>query len=699
MTYALGVDLGTTYTAAAVARPDPHAALPRVETVTLGNHDAAIPSVVYWSRAGEVLVGEPAARRALTNPGSTVREFKRRFGDSTSIYLDGVPRTPQGLTATLLRWVVDRVTEREGGAPGQVCVTCPANWGEYRRELLQQAVAHVGLEHATYVTEPEAAALRYASAERIEPGGTVGVYDLGGGTFDAAVVRRTDTGFELVGRPTGIERLGGVDVDDIVFQHVLRSLGADAPDEDAVDDPVVAAAVLALRRECVEAKESLSEDTETLVHVNLPGVQRVVRLTRGELEELVRPLILETVTSFRRALDAAGVRPEGLTAVLLAGGASRMPIVAQTLSGELGRPVAIDAHPKQVVATGAALWAALDGALPVPAPPDTARVAAVPAARRAETSARAAEPVVRPASRPAARPVTSPSAPPAAATPAAPAKAPDADRRATSPRSTDPAPLREELAGRIEPPPPTGWRGALRRVTGQPDAVLLGASAACLAGLLLVAAIGVPHNVPETLTVTQNGQIPVDLGQDTLQVSDGNPQQVSEGKAPVLVAPVITPKLFNAPFDVSASVGGYASLSRLQPLLAGDVLADVSGSKVVTDKQGRRTTTRVAAQTVLHVDGSIVSVPGIAGLAIVLFAAAYAESLLRGVRRRRRARATTLAGMALVGAVLGVGAALAGWTLGDHLLSLPYLLVAALLGNAAALALTVVLSRRDQPAS
>src|ERR687884_565718 len=147
MTYALGVDLGTTY------------------------HDAAIPSVVYWSRSGDVLVGEAAARRALTNPGSTVREFKRRFGDSTSIYLDGVPRTPQGLTATLLRWVVDRVTEREAGAPEAVAVTYPANWGEYRRELLQQAVAHVGLERAGYVPEPEAAALRYASTERIDPGG------------------------------------------------------------------------------------------------------------------------------------------------------------------------------------------------------------------------------------------------------------------------------------------------------------------------------------------------------------------------------------------------------------------------------------------------------------------------------------------------------------------------------------------------
>src|SRR5947209_1849143 len=225
MTYALGVDLGTTYTAAAVARPDPHASLPRLETASLGNHDAAIPSVVHWPRNGPVLVGEAAARRALTSPEATVREFKRRFGDSTSIYLDGVPRAPQGLTATLLRWVVDRVTEREGSPPDDVSVTYPANWGAYRRELLEQAVAHVGLERARYVSEPEAAALRYASTERIDVGGTVGVYDLGGGTFDAAVVRRSEDGFELVGHPTGIERLGGVDVDDIVFQHVLRALG------------------------------------------------------------------------------------------------------------------------------------------------------------------------------------------------------------------------------------------------------------------------------------------------------------------------------------------------------------------------------------------------------------------------------------------------------------------------------------------
>jgi hypothetical protein len=247
--------------------------------------------------------------------------------------------------------------------------------------------------------------------------------------------------------------------------------------------------------------------------------------------------------------------------------------------------------------------------------------------------------------------------------------------------------LRDELAGRVEPPPPTGWRGVVRRVAGQPDAVLLGASAACLAGLLLVAAIGVPHEGSARFTVTQPGSERLNLGDETLQVRDGGV---------VLENPRIRPKLFNVQLEKSTESGIYASLSGHQYLLAGNVLADVAGDRVVRDSRKRVVSSApVAGRAVLHIGGGIVSVPGIAGLALVLFAAAYAESLLRGVRRRRRARASTLAGMAFVGAVLGLGIALVGWTVGDHLLSVPYLLVAALLGNAAALALTIVLSRRD----
>ena len=219
MPYFLGVDLGTTYTAAAIHRDG------RTSTVDLGVRTAAIPSVVFLRDDETILTGEAASRRGATEPGRVAREFKRRVGDTTPILLGGSPYSADALMSRLLRWVVDAVTEREGEAPSGVAVAYPANWGPYKQELLRQAIARADLDHVVTITEPEAAVTYYASQERVEPGSVIAVYDLGGGTFDAAVVRKTADGVELLGSPEGIERLGGVDFDEAVFSHVAGALG------------------------------------------------------------------------------------------------------------------------------------------------------------------------------------------------------------------------------------------------------------------------------------------------------------------------------------------------------------------------------------------------------------------------------------------------------------------------------------------
>ena len=122
--------------------------------------------------------------------------------------------------ANLLRAVLEQTAAEQGGPADRVAITHPANWGPYKIDLLTQAVRLADLPSADLLTEPQAAAIYYASSERVEPGETVAVYDLGGGTFDAAVLRRTDGGFEIIGEPEGIERLGGIDFDEAVFAHV-----------------------------------------------------------------------------------------------------------------------------------------------------------------------------------------------------------------------------------------------------------------------------------------------------------------------------------------------------------------------------------------------------------------------------------------------------------------------------------------------
>ncbi len=166
------------------------------------------------------------------------------------------------------------------------------------------------------------------------------------------MVRRTETGFEIVGRPEGIERLGGIDFDHAVFNHVLSSIGSKADDLEA-DDPTAVVASAQLRRDCVEAKEALSSETDVSIPVNLPGRQTEVRLTRGEFEAMIRPAINETTVALRRALESAAVAPEDVSAVLLVGGSSRIPLVAELVTADLGRPVAIDARPKDAIALGA----------------------------------------------------------------------------------------------------------------------------------------------------------------------------------------------------------------------------------------------------------------------------------------------------------------------------------------------------------
>jgi len=362
--YHLGVDVGTTYTAAAVGRDG------RVEPATLGTRSVAVPTVVCLVD-DRLLVGEPAARRAVTDPGRVAREFKRRVGDPTPLLLGGTPVAAELCMARVVEWVVDQVSATEGEPPASLALTHPANWGEYKLDLLRQALRHVGLSVDLLVPEPVAAATEYA-ARRPQAHGTVAVYDLGGGTFDAAVVEIAPGGARLVGRPDGIERLGGVDVDHAVLRHVLDSLDLDL--DGLGDDPRTAAALAQLREECVEAKEALSHETDVSIPVMLPQRHTEVRLTRSELEAMIRPALEETVVALRRAVASAGRTVDDLAAVLLVGGSSRIPLVGQ-LVGELGRPVAVDARPKDTVSLGA-VRAVMDRAAagappppPRPAPP------------------------------------------------------------------------------------------------------------------------------------------------------------------------------------------------------------------------------------------------------------------------------------------------------------------------------------------
>lgn len=366
MTYPLGVDIGTTYTAAALWLQG------RVQTVPLGNRANAVPSVLFLREDGTMLVGEAAVPRGIADPDRQAREFKRRMGDDVPLQLGGRGFTAHELTGRVLRWTVDKVSELQDGPPSHVVLTHPAEWGGHRTGLLAQAAHGVGLRNVGLLAEPVAAATWYAAQERVEPGSLIGIYDFGGGTFDASLVRKTGTGVELYGEPGGDDRIGGIDFDHALLRHVTAAAGTDLSQLDP-GDPTVASSFAQLFASVIDAKEALSSDTEAVVPVMLPGVTRQVLVTRAEFEDLIRQQVLGTVGVFGQVVRRAGADPASLHTVLLVGGTSRIPLVRELLSRELGIRVAVDAHPKYTVSLGAAIAAAPRVAPPARQRPAPAR--------------------------------------------------------------------------------------------------------------------------------------------------------------------------------------------------------------------------------------------------------------------------------------------------------------------------------------
>ncbi|OLL74928.1 Chaperone protein DnaK [Pseudonocardia sp. Ae168_Ps1] len=358
MSYLLGIDLGATVVTAAVLHGS-------------ACDTRALPAVLVATPAGDLLCGEPARRRAAADPDRVARGFLERVGDPTPLSLGGVPYRAEDLCARLVRFLVDEIGARHGGAPSRIGVTHPVSWGRHKRDLLAAALDRHGLT-VSLVAAPQAVALAHHDGA---PGDRpLAVVDLGGNGSTATVLAPAGPGvLPAVSGRTEACRTGGADVDDAVFAFVRCATPDLAAAFDALDtdDPRVLAALTALRDDCRAAKELLSRDTVATVGVDLPGVRTSVRIHRSDLDELARPLVEPLAWPVEAALAAA---PDA--EVLLAGGAARMPVAVQVLSAALGRPLAVAADPVHGAARGAALAVAPGAGTSWPG----VRIAPVPAA-------------------------------------------------------------------------------------------------------------------------------------------------------------------------------------------------------------------------------------------------------------------------------------------------------------------------------
>jgi actin-like ATPase involved in cell morphogenesis len=576
--------------------------------------------VIYKSPDGTFRYGDSAERHAATQPERIAREFKRRMGDQTPIFVAGTPMSAHACSKALLGWAIEQVVAGQGEPPDRVIVTCPANWGPYRRELMSQVTTLNADYPITVCTEPEAAALHFATSRRVADDRPIAVYDLGGGTFDAAVLRRAPSGgFDVVGTPEGLEQLGGIDFDEAVFERVSRGIDWDRIDP---DDPDTLTGLARLRRDCTEAKEALSSETEAVVPVLLGGRLNRVRLTRAEFNELIGPLVDDTLEILDRVIRRSGVSADELGAIVLVGGSSRVPLISERITQRFGRPAVLSPQPKMCVAMGAALIGA------DPAIPPTRQIPTVLApSHDTPPSGPTAPPNPVPEV-----PSPIPSAPAAGPVVTAWPEAPGGRAEAIAAPPARPTRAETATAGAAGAPPVRGRR----RV---PVYRLI--SAICVLAAVLLMALGPQPNDPQ-------------LTWDTDFAVDATGQPPDARLAASLVGVDITRPA--VPITSTGSFDLRGSRVFLAGPVRGRIMAAGGSQDIVLRAADRWHWTRW------------LSLPFAALVLTALVSFAYVESIVTP-RRRRRRRATPGELIGLVGSGLGLGvaAALASWVIGDRL--------------------------------
>ncbi|MDA8300883.1 MAG: molecular chaperone DnaK [Actinomycetota bacterium] len=351
MAKAVGIDLGTTNSVVAVLEGGEPTVIPNAEG------SRTTPSVVGFSKSGEVLVGEVAKRQAITNPERTVRSVKRHMGDNSwHVNIDGKGYSPQEISARILQKLKRDAESYLGTTITQAVITVPAYFDDAQRTATKEAGQIAGLEVLRIINEPTAAALAYGLDKQEEQ--TVLVFDLGGGTFDVSILEISEGIFQ-VKSTSGNTHLGGDDWDQRIIDWLVKS----EKDTEGVDLSGDKMALQRLKEAAEKAKIELSQVQET--NINLPFITATsegpkhldMKLTRAKFQEMTADLVEACRGPFDQAIKDAGLSKEQINHVVLVGGATRMPAVQDLVRGLTGKEPHKGVNPDEVVAVGAAIQA------------------------------------------------------------------------------------------------------------------------------------------------------------------------------------------------------------------------------------------------------------------------------------------------------------------------------------------------------
>ena len=352
----IGIDLGTTNSCVSVLEGGKPVIIPNAEG------GRTTPSVIAFSKNGERLVGELARRQAVTNPDGTVTSIKRQMGTDYRVELGGRKRTPQELSAMILQKLKHDAEAYLGQSVTEAVITVPAYFNDAQRQATKDAGRIAGLTVRRIINEPTAAALAYGLDH--EANQKIMVYDLGGGTFDVSVIEIGDGVIEVLA-VSGDNHLGGDDFDRRLANYLAGEFRAQTK-INLLKDP-------AAMQRVVEAAEKAKIELSTTqtTHVNLPFLAQAkagpvhmdITVTRQKFEELTRDLIERTAMPVRTALNDAGLSFSQLSKVLLVGGSTRMPAVAELVRDLTGLQPSRNLNPDECVAMGAAIQGGTLGGL------------------------------------------------------------------------------------------------------------------------------------------------------------------------------------------------------------------------------------------------------------------------------------------------------------------------------------------------
>jgi molecular chaperone DnaK len=351
MPKAVGIDLGTTNSVVAVLEAGDPVVIPNAEG------SRTTPSVVAFSKGGEVLMGEVAKRQAITNPDRTIRSVKRHMGTSWSIDIDGKAYSAQEISARTLQKLKRDAEAYLGDTVTQAVITVPAYFDDAQRTATKEAGQIAGLEVLRIINEPTAAALAYGLDKEGEDQ-TILVFDLGGGTFDVSILEIGDGVFE-VKATHGDTQLGGDDWDQRIIDWLVNQFKA-AHGVDLSSDNM---ALQRLKEAAEKAKIELSQVQQT--QINLPFITATSEgplhldesLSRAKFQELTADLIERCRGPFEQAIKDAGLSKDDLDHVILVGGSTRMPAVHELVNDLTGKEPHKGVNPDEVVAVGAAIQA------------------------------------------------------------------------------------------------------------------------------------------------------------------------------------------------------------------------------------------------------------------------------------------------------------------------------------------------------